>query len=504
MSSLAYRHQRVQRLRRLVGRRSARKEEGRFVIEGVNLLEEALDAQVQIEAVYLDGEWAREGGVLKGEDGLDCSGQTCGQYVASPHDRLGALLDRCLELGARVFELEPGVLARVAGTVRPSQCWPSSKLLEFELPDLGSVRPRLAVVCVDVRDPGNAGTVVRCAWAAGADGVVFCDGAVDPWNPKAVRSSAGAVLHTPIVTAGPAPDALREIGGWGLRRLGAVREGGMDYAVVDLTSPSALVLGNEAAGLPVELLDNEIDGWVSIPMPGGAESLNVGMAAAVLCFEAARQRRFGPPRQGASRRQQCPTWRRGENDGCRAFSAPTDELVHDVPPAAPIPGPTEPSRRQELIAAASHEVRQPIATIRGLTGMLIGHWAEFSDNDRTEMLKEVHHNAERIGRLLDELLEAGLSGRDHVVLRRREIDLSPLVAGVVKDVGILLPGPRGKRSAPPRPPQGNGGPLQTRAGLGQHIGKCLPARVAGRHRGRRGPETSAGSRRRRDIHLRQG
>lgn len=188
----------------------------------------------------------------------------------------------------------------MAGTVTPQPVLAIVETPQFELAELGSAQPQLTVVCVDVRDPGNAGTVVRSAWAAGADGVVFCDGAVDPWNPKAVRSSAGAVLHIPIVSTGPAAAALQEVGGWGVRRLGAVRVGGADYATMDLTAPSALVFGNEAAGLPVELLDSDIDGWVSIPMPGGAESLNVGMAAAVLCFEATRQRRFGPPTEIAS------------------------------------------------------------------------------------------------------------------------------------------------------------------------------------------------------------
>jgi RNA methyltransferase, TrmH family len=302
LTGLAYRHQRVQRLRRLVGRRSRRKDEGRFVIEGVNLLEEALDAQVLIEAVFLDGDWARHAGDAgrHGSDGqgrsVDGQGQPGrGGEEAGAYGRLGRLLDRCLEHGARVFELEPGVLARVADTVTPQPVMAVVEMTGFELSDVRALRPRLTVICVDVRDPGNAGTVVRSAWAAGADAVVFCEGAVDPWNPKAVRSSAGAVLHVPMVTAGAAPAVLEEVGRWGLRRLGAVRDGGVDYATLDLTLPTALVFGNEAAGLPVADLGRQMDGWVTIPMPGGAESLNVGMAAAVLCFEAARQRRCGPP-----------------------------------------------------------------------------------------------------------------------------------------------------------------------------------------------------------------
>jgi TrmH family RNA methyltransferase len=286
VSRLAYRHQRVQALRRLVGRRSARRDQGRFVIEGSNLLEEALSSQAQIEAVYLDGEWAEA--VLP-------SGRAAAPERSSGQDRLASLVDRSLERGARVFELEAGVLARVAGTVTPQPVMAVVQAPVYRLADIKAKSPVLVVVCVDVRDPGNAGTVVRSARAAGADCVVCCEGTVDLWNPKAVRSSAGAVLHLPVVNAGTAIEALDEIGGWGLRRLGAVSKGGEDYASSELGVPVALVLGNEAGGLPVAQLGDHLDGLVSIPMAGGAESLNVGMAAAVLCFEAARQSRLGSP-----------------------------------------------------------------------------------------------------------------------------------------------------------------------------------------------------------------
>jgi RNA methyltransferase, TrmH family len=321
VSGLAYRHQRVQRLRRLVGRRSARQEEGRFVIEGVNLLEEALASRARLEAVFVDGEWARSG--LHGmaprvddrrapfEDGGAGNPESGGPDTGGPDtatadngkahaerpnpERLTALLRRCYDLGTRVFELEPGVLARVAGTVTPQPVMAIVETPAVVLADVLGASPRLIVVCIDVRDPGNAGTVVRSAWAAGADAVVSCDGTVDLWNPKAVRASGGAVLHLPVVAAGPAVPALDAIGAQGLQRWGTVREGGADYAAQDLALPSALVLGNEAAGLEVPDLRPQLDGLLSIPMPGGAESLNVGMAAAVLCFEVARQRRHVRP-----------------------------------------------------------------------------------------------------------------------------------------------------------------------------------------------------------------
>jgi len=247
------------------------------VIEGVNLLEEALASGASIEAVYVDGGWAQGG-----------------------RGRLSELLERSSGTGARVFELEAGVLERVAGTVTPQPVIAVVETPLFDLAGLKAASPQLVVVCVDVRDPGNAGTLARSAWAAGADAVVCCEGTVDLWAPKAVRSSAGAVFHVPIVPAGPATEVLAEIGEWGLRRLGTASEGGADYAAEDLTSKVAFVFGNEAAGLPLQELGAQLDGLVSIPMARGAESLNVGVAAAVLCFEAARQRRHGAPASSGS------------------------------------------------------------------------------------------------------------------------------------------------------------------------------------------------------------
>ncbi len=257
------------------------------MIEGPKLLEEALAASGAIEAVFLAPGWDR---AAASPDGAPQPGGG-GQGEVGPEVRLAALVDRCHSAGARVFELAPGVLERVAGTVSPQPLMAVCALPLAGIDRLRSDGPQLVVVCADVRDPGNAGTLVRSAWAAGASGVVCCEGTVDMWNPKAVRSSAGAVFHVPVVAGGAVEAVLDELGEWGLERWGAVAAGGTSYDELDLTHPCALVVGNESAGLPVAALGGHLDGLVSIPMPGGAESLNVGAAASVLCFEAARQRR---------------------------------------------------------------------------------------------------------------------------------------------------------------------------------------------------------------------
>lgn len=204
-------------------------------------------------------------------------------YAAGAH----AVVDQAAAAGVPVHELAPNVLARVAATVTPQPVVAVAGFVDVPLARLRGAG--LVVVCVDVRDPGNLGTVLRSAEAAGADGVVCTRGTVEVYNPKCVRASAGALFHLPVVVGVTAEEALGEMGRWGVRRLGALARGGTPYTEADLRGDVALVLGNEAWGLPAGL-DDYLDERVSIPMAGRAESLNVGMAATVLCFEAARQR----------------------------------------------------------------------------------------------------------------------------------------------------------------------------------------------------------------------
>ena len=231
-------------------------------MEGEKLLTGALDAGAEVESLFV----ARAASASRG---------------------VGQLIGRAASAGVRVFDLAPGVIERVADTVTPQPVLGIVRTPRASLEDL--VAATFVIVCVDVRDPGNTGAVIRVADAAGADGVVCCDGTVDPFNPKTVRASAGSVLHLPVVVGGGPDEVLDVLGSRGMRRLAAVAHGGVPHTRVDLESPVALVLGNEAAGLPAQLRP-AVDGQVTIPMSGKAESLNVSMAAAVLCFEVARRR----------------------------------------------------------------------------------------------------------------------------------------------------------------------------------------------------------------------
>jgi TrmH family RNA methyltransferase len=197
-------------------------------------------------------------------------------------------IERAYGCGARVFDLAPGVVERIADTVTPQAIM---AVVRYATARLDEVEARSAVmVCVDVRDPGNVGTMIRTADASGVEAVICCDGTVDPTNPKTVRATSGSLFHLPVVSGVALDDAMVSLKGTGFTTVGAVVRGGRDYVTVDWCRPVALVFGNESSGLGPAIADL-LDEQVSIPMGGRAESLNVGSSAAVLCFEALRQRR---------------------------------------------------------------------------------------------------------------------------------------------------------------------------------------------------------------------
>ena len=156
--------------------------------------------------------------------------------------------------------------------------------------DIADVSGDLVLVLTHVRDPGNAGTLVRSAVAAGASSVVFCSGSVDPFNPKTVRSTAGLLFHIDVAAGVALDAAANELRDKGFLILGADAASAKAPDEVDLSERVALVLGNESWGIE-ESSRLLLDDIVGIPMPGPAESLNVGIAGSVLLFEAVRQRR---------------------------------------------------------------------------------------------------------------------------------------------------------------------------------------------------------------------
>jgi TrmH family RNA methyltransferase len=151
---------------------------------------------------------------------------------------------------------------------------------------------RLVAICADVRDPGNAGTVIRCADAAGADGVVFAGHSVDAYNAKTVRASVGSIFHLPVAVEPDPAAAVRAAQEAGLLVLAADGAGevDLDEAAALLARPTAWLFGNEAWGLPDDLAALA-DHRVRIPIHGRAESLNLSTAAALCLYASARTQR---------------------------------------------------------------------------------------------------------------------------------------------------------------------------------------------------------------------
>ena len=199
-----------------------------------------------------------------------------------------AVRDAARQRDVPIHELEAGVIERVADTVTPQPVMATVGFVDRPLVDLEHAD--FVIVCAGVRDPGNAGTVMRTAEAAGANGVICTEGSVDVYNPKTVRASAGSMFRVPMVSGGDAVGVVNQLRNWGMTTIGAAAHGGADPARIDLRRRIALVLGNEATGIPASVAP-AFDETATIPLRGDAESLNVAMAAAVLSFEVARQRR---------------------------------------------------------------------------------------------------------------------------------------------------------------------------------------------------------------------
>jgi TrmH family RNA methyltransferase len=261
--ALGPRHQEVKRLRALLRDAKARAADRAFVLEGPRLVEDALRRGATISSIYLG---------------------------TNARTAFRSLLDAPEADGVPVAELKEGVLEKLGSTRTPQPVLAVAPIPPpAAITDL--VGPGPVVVVVDVADPGNLGTLLRSAEAAGAAGIVCCGETVDVYNPKVVRASAGSIFGVPVVEARDGADVagvLGQLGEAGRRRLGATGRG-EPAASVDLRGPVALVLGNEAHGLSDAVL-RHVDGLVAVPMAGAAESLNVAMAGTVLLFEAARQR----------------------------------------------------------------------------------------------------------------------------------------------------------------------------------------------------------------------
>jgi TrmH family RNA methyltransferase len=208
------------------------------------------------------------------------------------------LLDIASNASVRVVIAPARAVAELAATVTPQGLIAVCQMIDVPLDEALAGNPRLVVLCDQVRDPGNVGTVIRCADAFGADAVLISLDSVDVYNAKAVRATTGSLFHLPLTIGVDLADAASLARNAGLQILGA--DAGAPATVDQLARSGALakptlwVLGNEARGLPAEHA-SLLDRLVALPIYGRAESLNLSTAAAVLLYSSATAQRASGP-----------------------------------------------------------------------------------------------------------------------------------------------------------------------------------------------------------------
>lgn len=256
---------------RRLARRAARGRERRFLAEGPQAVREAIAHRVDGGSALLEL-----------------------FATAEAAERHPDLLAAAAASGAAVYRASAEVVDGLSQTVTPQGLVGVCRFLDRPLDALVARRPRLVAVLAHVRDPGNAGTVLRCADAAGADAVILTDASVDVYNPKAVRASVGSLFHLPVAVGVPVERAVAALGAAGVRVLAADGAGERDLdAELDagtMGGPTAWLFGNEAWGLPEGTLALA-DAAVRVPIHGRAESLNLATAAAVCLYASARAQR---------------------------------------------------------------------------------------------------------------------------------------------------------------------------------------------------------------------
>jgi TrmH family RNA methyltransferase len=263
---------RLAALRRLTGRRKARLEAGQFVIEGPVALAEALGAGLFVDELYVDARTWAEAFTRSGDD-----------------DPFVLLVDLAATSGASVWSLTDGVIASVSDTVTPQGLLAVAPRRPRTTSEVAAAEGPVLVL-VDIADPGNAGTLVRAAEAAGAAGVVFAGSSTDAFGPKAVRAAAGSLLRLPVAEVADIDTCLVELRRSGRTLVATIAAGGVAPESLDLTGPIAVLIGSEAHGLPREIVASS-DLHLTIPLAPSVESLNAGVAGAIVLFEASRQRR---------------------------------------------------------------------------------------------------------------------------------------------------------------------------------------------------------------------
>lgn len=242
-----------------------RKKEKAFMIEGVKMVEEALRDNLGVKMVVANPSLVQHHG--KG------------------------ILKLAESKSVDLLWISEKLMDSVSESKTPQPVMAVVRMPQHNEEQLLAHSSKLIVVAHQLQDPGNLGTVIRTAEAAGASGMAITANTVDPFNAKAVRASMGSMLRLPIVQIGNLAEFIRTCKGKGFQTVATALTGEKTHFDIDLRKPTVLIFGQEGAGLPQDLMD-DIDLRVRIPMTETIDSLNVATAAAVILYEAMRQRLY--------------------------------------------------------------------------------------------------------------------------------------------------------------------------------------------------------------------
>lgn len=336
-------------------KRAFRERERRFLVEGAQAVGEALTEGPRLSRLY---------------------------HADPAHP----LVERARASGVELVHVSEEIIGRLTSTVTPQALVGIAPFVDV---DVASFDEDLSCVAVlhAVRDPGNAGTVLRSADAAGAGAVVFTSESVDVYNPKTVRASAGSLFHLPIVRGVGTDAAIGHLRDRGMRVLAMDASGEADLYEQDLTDPVAFVFGNEAWGLPDEVAELA-DARVRVPISGRAESLNLAAAATICLFE----------------------WARSRREGRRAVL-------------------------ETIIAAAAHDIRSPLTAMKGFGHALANRWEQMTEEQRALMLTGIVYDTDRLNAILRQLVDAARLAAGSLELYPERVDVGRVVQQVAESLG---------------------------------------------------------------------
>ena len=297
---------RLAHLQRLAQHPAERRKDGQFLIEGAVLLNDALDAGLRVNEVLLErgraGEAEKAAAERAGGEGAVCAEVADGALArigasVTPPPILavaeipgGGVSEGRIPSGQNSGEAGGGHadVAEVLTEEERLAGGEGAASEEVAASGEGLASEGFSLAAVEIADPSNAGALLRCAEGAGAGEVVFAGNCVDPWGPKAVRASAGSVFRLPPRREPDAAAFLQNLRQSGRQVIATASNRGNPYYEFSYDNGAVILMGNETHGLP-EAIESCVTDWVHIPLSGSTESLNVAMAAAIICFEARRQ-----------------------------------------------------------------------------------------------------------------------------------------------------------------------------------------------------------------------